>query len=431
MTLQSSNSRSTLTHNFICFLVETVFFGIGLGFLHPDSVLPAFASQFTESRTIVGAITAIFYGGWFLPQMVTGNFIKGRSRKKPYMLIGLSGRLLFWIVALVLWLGLGSHSRAILILFFACYTLFRISDGIGSVAWLDILARAIPPAWRGRLFGSAAVMRGLAGLGVGELIRMILKRTSLSFTTNYALLFVLASVAFIPTIIALALIREPAPTEPVESSSQLATAGPLSPLIRDRNFRRWLAARVFGGWVVLSGPFFVTYAVDVLHLPEAVVGNFVGIQMVSNGISSGVLAIILESYAPRTVIRIANSVAMAGSVFVLAVHIFATPWLIQWYPLIYATLGVVAAAGMLGFSNYLLDIPPEGLRPSYIGLANTITGCFAILPIVSGLVLEMTTYTVLFGATAAFEVIGIFFAWSLQRRPQRVTFQAQPGKIRS
>ena len=155
--------------NFFAFLADGASFRAAFTFVSPYSVLPAFVRQLTTSAPLIGLVGTIFNGGWLLPQLVTAHLVQDKPRKKPTMLAGLSGRVLFLVIALALWAGLSRHPPAMLALFFLCLGLFSVSDGVLIVAWFDILARAIPLQRRGRMIGTAQVISGLAGAGVGDL----------------------------------------------------------------------------------------------------------------------------------------------------------------------------------------------------------------------------------------------------------------------
>ena len=68
---------------------------------------------------------------------------------------------------------------------------------------------------------------------------------------------------------------------------------------------------------------------------------------------------------------------------------------------------------MLGFYNYMMEIAPDDMRPSYIGLGNTIMGILTLAPTVGGWVLESTSYTVLFAITAVSVFAGFLLALRL------------------
>lgn len=398
--------------NFVAFLVDWVCFGMAFTFTNPSSVIPAFVRQLTDSAPVIGLVGTIFNGGWLLPQLVVARLINDKPRKKPYMLAGLSGRVLFWVAALALWVGLARYPTAMLILFFACIGLFAVSDGVTSVAWFDILARAIPLKRRGRLIGVAQVISGLAGVGVGALVGLILDRRP--FPDDYALLFTLAGVALIPSVIALTLIREP-PSEGAnpETNGQVK-GGWLTLLVTDPAFRHLMICRLLVGMMGLAVPFYVVHAADVLHLPQSIVGDFVVAQTLAGVVASVVLGLVSERWGPRYVARTGSAAAMTGPLFALAAHLAGGGWPVRAYPFVYVALGVVYSAWMLGFFNYLLEIAPERMRPAYIGLGNTIMGLLTLTPIIGGWLLEATSYTTLFGVTAAIVAAGFLFTLGLK-----------------
>ena len=410
--------------NFAAFLVDYVCFGIALTFANLNSVMPAFVGQLTDSALMIGLVGTVFNGSWMLPQLAAARMINDKPRKKPYMLAGLSGRIMFWVIALSLWAGLARHPTAMLILFFTCLGLFAATDGVASVAWFDILARAIPLKQRGRLIGIGQVISGLAGVGVGALVGWALVHCP--FPNDYALLFALAGVTLIPSVIALALLREPPPDDATPQVNSQAKGGWLKPLITDPAFRRLMACRILVGMMGLATSFYVVHAADVLHLPQSAIGGFVVAQTLAGVVASVVLSLVSEHRGPRYVARIGSGAAAIGPLFALVAHLAGSGRLVQAYPLVYVALGVTNSAWMLGFFNYLLEIAPQGMRPAYIGLGNTIMGILTLVPMAGGWLLEATSYTTLFGMTAALVTGGFLLTLGLQPPQQAAPVKSPP-----
>jgi MFS family permease len=402
--------------NSIAFLVDSVWFGVVLTLIDPTSVLPAFVRQLTDSEFAVGLISAIFNGGWLLPQLAVGYLIKDKLRRKPYMLAGLSGRVLLWVIALSLWARLDRNPAAMLVLSFTCIGLFAASDGVVGVVWFDIIARAIPWKRRGRLIGLAQFISGLTGVGLGALVGLILARRS--FPEDYALIFTLAGVALFPSTIALALLREPQPEVVNRQANGYVRGGWLKPLVTDPAFRRLMVCRMLVGVMYLAAPFYVGHADDVLHLPKSVIGRFVIAQRLAGMVAGATLGLVSERWGLGFVIRIGSAAAAIGPLFALAAHIAGDGWLVQAYPFIYVMLGVVNSVQMLGFANYLLEIAPDGMRPVYIGLGNTIVGALTVVPVIGGWLLEATSYATLFSVTTVIVAVGFLVSLGL-RPPQR------------
>ncbi|MCX7682661.1 MAG: MFS transporter [Anaerolineae bacterium] len=402
-------------YNFIVFLVDYICFGIAFTFISLTSVAPALVSRLTTSAPLIGLISTVFSGGWLLPQLLVANLINDKPRKKPYMIAALSGRVTIWIVALALWSGLTDHPQAMLVLFFVCLALFATMDGMASVSWFDIMARAIPVHRRGRLVSVGQFVSGLVGIGVGGLVGLILERYP--FPGNFALLFTLAGVALIPSTVALCLIREPLPAERRDPHPGGHKGRWLQILVKDVLFLRFMLARLLVGMLGLAGSFYVLHAEHVLHLPNSVIGSFVAAQTLAGTVATAGLGLVSERWGSRAVSSLAGLAATAGPLFALVVHQVGSGWLVRAYPFVFMMLGVVNSAWMLGFTNYLLEIAPEEIRPTYVGLSNTIAGVVMMfVPVAGGWLLEWSSYPVLFGVTTLLTALGFLATLTLKPR---------------
>jgi MFS family permease len=407
--------------NFGAFLVDYFTFNVALNFFNPNSMLPSFVGVLTDSAPVIGAVSTVFSGSWLLPQLIGARIINDKPRKKPYLLVGISGRILFWIIALGLGLGLGrTNPSAMLALFFACLALWATLDGLGSVAWFEILARAIPSRRRGRLIGTAQVLGGLAGIGAGWMIGRILERNP--FPNNYTLIFALAGTLLIPSTVALLSLREvrnddtqtPKPNQAVEKGPWFKhlIAWFKLPFVNPA-FRHLMTCRILVGMMGLATPFYVQYATKELTLSPGVIGSFVMAQTIGGVAASAILSPICERRGTRPVIRIGSAAATMGPLFALIVHTYGTEIAFA-YPLIYVFLGIINSTWVMGFFNYLLEIAPDDLRPTYIGISNFVMGTLTLTPMLGGWLLERTSYSVLFGLAAVLVAMGFLFSLGLR-----------------
>lgn len=408
-------------HNFIALLVDYVFFGVAFSFINPSTVLPAFVRTLTDSEPLVGLIGTVMNGGWLLPQLGAAAIMSGRPRKKPYLLTAIYlGRPLYFLLAFAVWMGLVRYSGAMLVIFFLCIGLFTASDSIASVAWFDIIARAVPLVRRGRLIGAGQVLSSMLGIGVGVLVGLILDSPSISYPTDYAMLFALAALAFLPSTIALSLLREPEGSGGEVQRSRLGFPGRLGQVWRDNpNFRRLVGHRWLTGLISLSLSFYVLHATEVVGLPEATTGWFVSAQMAGGILSSAALGWLSERKGPRAVIRWGSSAILAIPLLALVIHFSSGGWLAWLYPVVYFAIGTMNSSGMLGSFNYLLEIAPDEQRPLYVGLSNTLQGLLVPASLVGGLLLRVTSYPVLFALTAAGVTAGVLLGFRLEEPPLR------------
>ena len=271
------------------------------------------------------------------------------------------------------------------------------------------------------MIGVGQVISGLVGTGAGVLVGLILNRYA--FPTDYALLFLLAGVMMALAAFSLSLVREPPPEKADPHAESKAAGGWLKPLLTDRVFGHLLACRMLVGMVDMAIPFYVGHAEKVLHLPESTVGGFVIAQTLGGVAASPILGWISERWGSRDVVRIGSAAAAIGPLFAMAAHLAGGGWLARAYPLVYVALGVVNSAWMLGFFNYMLEIAPPGMRPTYVGLGNTVMGALTLLPMLGGWLLEATSYTTLFGVTTV--MIGLGFLLTLWLKPSQSTTPAE------
>jgi MFS family permease len=417
--------------NFGAFLVDYISFSIAFNFFNPNSILPAFVGELTDSALVIGLVSTVFSGGWLLPQLVSARIVNDKPRKKPYLLAGISGRVLFWLIALGLGLGLAQRSPAgMLALFFSCLLLWAMSDGVGSVAWFEILARAIPSRRRGRLLGTAQVVGGLAGIGAGALIGQILSQVP--FPGSYTLMFTLAGTLLIPSAVALFSLREVPSGVTLQGTGAAADEEPrfrrlvvwLRLPFANPAFRRLILCRIMVAMMGLATPFYVQHATKELALPEAIVGSFVIAQTVASVAASALLGWVSERWGTRPVIRIGSAAAILGPLFALAAHLGGSR-LAPAYPLVYASLGTINSAWLMGFFNYILEIAPDGLRPTYIGISNFALGILTVVPLLGGWLLEVTSYTALFGLATVLVATGFLLSLGLKPSSSVVLAEAQ------
>jgi hypothetical protein len=141
-------------------------------------------------------------------------------------------------------------------------------------------------------------------------------------------------------------------------------------------------------------------------------------QSLAGMVAGATLGLVSERRGLGFVVRIGSAAAAIGPLFALAAHIAGDGWLVQAYPFIYVMLGVVNSVRMLGFTNYLLEIAPDGMHPVYIGLGNTIAGVLTMAPMIGGWLLEATSYATLFSVTTVIVAAGFLVSLGLAS-PQR------------
>lgn len=400
--------------NFAAIIADYVLFGVALSLLGVSTVLPAFVRHFTDSAPVVGSVVAVWNGAWLIPQLIAAQTLAHRLYKKPALIFsGLIGRPAFLVIALALLAGAWTRPVLMIVLLMAGSLFFWITDAFCSIAWFDIIAKVVPSERRGRLFGLAQILSGLLALGVAAFVGFILGPAGPSFPNNYAWLFGLASLAALIGLGALALIREPPESSPPDAAGWRVYLIQLRELVRGGSiFRRVIAARLLDGLSTLATPFFIVYAADVLGYGPETIGVFIAAQTIGGMIASLTMGALAERVGSGAVIRVAVAANLSGPlVALLTFPLRGASWLWVPYAWVFMAMGMANSSIMLGWMNYVLEIAPPGQRPTYTGLANTLTGLLIPVPILGGWLLQATSYPALFIAAA----IGPSLAWALIR----------------
>jgi MFS family permease len=402
-------------HNWTAILIDYVMFGVGINFIGVSTVLPAFVRQFTDSAPIIGMVSTVWNGAWLIPQLAAANALNHLPRKQGALVrMGLLSRVNLLIIALALMLGLWQRPGWMLVGFFALLTLFFGFDAFCSIAWFDIVAKAVPANQRGRLFGAGQIVGGLLAIGIGAFVRWILGPQGLAFPVNYAWLFALAGISVLIGLGALASIREPLEDVPEERASWRDYLPQLIRILREEAaYRHVIAAWLLSGLSALASPFYVLYATDQLGLAPETIGLFIIAQTAGGLVASFGFGALAERRGPGAVISVSVAINASGPLVALALH-FAR--VAGWLPVIFAwvfvVLGIVGSSIMLGFMNYVLELAPPGHRPTYMGLSNTLAGLLVLAPMLGGWLLQSTSYPVLFAAAT----VGPMLAWVMARR---------------
>jgi MFS family permease len=400
---QSDIAQRHLRRNGLAILGDYLSFGVGLVFVSSSTTLPAFAATLTSHKVLIGAVTAAWTTGWLLPQVLAANYLSNQPRKYPIMvrwqLWGRPVMLLF-----TLWLLLGGAQLPGLTLGLLLLTLavFMGTDSVVALAWMDLLGKTLAPDVRARLIGLGQVLTGLGAIGAGLVIRWLLGPTGPAYPLNFAWLFGLAALCFAASTGFNLLIVEPDEVVPKQRSRLRAYLPEMARLLADNPaFRRVTAIRLLGGLSTLATSFYVVFATDHLGLPASTIGVFAGAATFGSTAAGLVLGPLASRFGTRRVVQVITWAQVSVPLVALLAasgRLGASAGFV--FPLLYVLLGVYEGSLMLGFVNYVLDIAPPGQRPTYLGLTNTLAGLLIAVPLLGGLLLEATSYPVLFACAA-------------------------------
>ncbi len=309
---------------------------------------------------------------------------------------------------------------------FAAILGFFVTDGISSVAWFELIAKAIPPGRRGRLYGSAQIAGGVGGMAVGALVAVVLKSPGLPFPLNYALLFGLSGTLFLLNILPFLFVHEPVHEMPTGVAAHQRVRGFLLSLVPDpergRTFVRLTGSRLLFGLATSAFPFYILFMDRELSLSADQLGLFVSSQVFGGLVGGLAIGWIADHAGPRTVIRLSGVVCGVVPCLALAMSLLPhalRPTLVPLGTVLFVLVGVVGSASFIGFMNYLMEVSPLEQRTSYVGLFNSMAGALMVAPPVLGWLVQAVSFRALFFVTIAASLGSLLVSLGLRRPPRR------------
>ncbi len=402
--------------NFLANFMDLCLFWFGNSFISGVTILPLFVERATGSRFLVGVVAALSQAGWYLPQLLTANYVERRPLRKPIAVnIGFfSERLPLWVLALSAFLFVPSRPGPALALFFVAYTWHVLGAGAIAPAWQDMVARVIPAERRGRFFGLASFAGSALGAAGAVVSASLLAR--FPFPRGFAWCFLIGATFIQASWCFLALVREPPISTAKEPIPQGAYFRRLPAVLKkDPNFRAFLGSRVATGLGRMATGFATVYAVARWGLPDSVAGTFTMTLLLSQMAAYLFLGFVADRRGHKVVLEWGALVLAAAMALCLATPSPA------WFYLVFVALGISSAADILSSLMIVLEFTGPQDRPTYVGLANTTSGLFTALgPLLGGAIASLSGYPLLFTVALAMTLLALGILHFLVREPREM-----------
>lgn len=408
--------------NYALGIINGVFFNTGLSFFNRTTIIPVFMASLGAPSVLISLTSLAETLGWHLPQFFASRLIVHKSQKMPLYrnagLLRLTGLALAVASAAVL-PSLGNLWG--MVLFTAGFGMFALASGFAGLVFTEILAKTVPPQKRGSYFGWRAILGGMIGLflGVGVIQPIF---TVFAYPGRYTISFSIGLVCIGLSFWLFGKQREPEQTGlPAERSfgDHVATARRI--LRTDLRFRRLIVFRALMMLWFSGLPFYMLFAKERLGATNEEIGLFISWEF-AGLIAANVLWGFLSNRIGNRVLLI--TVCLLAAVVSATALLFDSGVLPTWaFGAVFFMSAAVDSGAGIGGINYALEIVPEGERPTYVGLMNSMLAGALILAALAGSLRDIIGYVGLFGVTAAVAVVGLILVTRMPepRRPVQVT----------
>lgn len=400
--------------NFLVNCLDMAFFSFGSAFFSVSTIFPVLIKNLGGSNIHIGLLPAIANLGWTIPSIFGAKMVDRLPRKLPFILRWTIGeRLPYLIIALLLILLAPSNPRLTLYLSLLLFFIATFTGGILFPAWLDYIAKIIPPLRRGTIFAVGFGVGGILGILASFLARNFLE--NYPFPYNFFYCFISASIALGISYLFIALAKEPAVSVNSEDLTLSQYIRSLPSILReDRNFTYYILARALSSLGSMGLGFYTVYSLKIFNLHDGYAGIFSAFLLASQTIGNFLLGPFGDLKGHKLVLSIGILSLVIGY---LGLIIGISP-LVAYLAFIFMGINY-SAFGTSGMA-LLIEFAPEDKRPIYIGLSSTIMGPFSfIAPIIGGILANKFGYKPMFLVALILSGLGFIIMSFLVREPRK------------
>ena len=394
--------------NFVFFLADNIGFNMAMGIIGTTTVIPDFVRHLTDSEILIGLSGTLFMIGGTLPQLFVARYIVRHARKKWwYVLPNIPAKFAMLIfAAIAVWLG-RREPELVLLAFFTCYSIAAIGNGLAGVPWAELAGTSLNNRWRARVLGLTTACTGLMMLGVAPLIGLVLGPAGPEFPGNYAVLFGVAGVIFVLSILPGLFFHELPGGHAV---GKLPSLGEFIPGLRrvlhnDVPFRAYVMTRMFNSLFMMAIPFYIGYATVQLGLPSDVAVPVLLAMQTVGGVSGALVYTWLGARSNLLAMRLSlGGLTMLPICALLAGAVGPLPLYVG-----FLVSGLATSIWLSSYLNWIVGYANPEQRPAYVGLSNTLAAAISFTaPFIAGMIVQNLGYAPLFVVSLVMGLCALF-----------------------
>ena len=416
---------ATKRSNYLKGVLNGTIFTLGEAASNPGLVLTLLVRQLGGSLTLISLLPVIQSTGYLLPQLIVGGHVQALPYKLPtYRLFALLRLIAQFTLIIACYVAEMVDPTIALTGILVSYALFCIGGGVTTLSFQDVVAKIVQPNQRGRFFGLRQLSGGLLAFAVGgTFVRWMLSDSSpIAFPMNFAAISLFSFVCYATAMGIFATVKEPIANQTVPALRLRDALKAAPDMLRGHpNYRRFIWARLCLLVGRLAEPFYIIYVTEQLGFPKSTAGLFIAIAAVTAAISNVLWGRLGDKRGMHWLLRLTGSLSVAPPLMMLVAPLlvpFGSTVVLAWLLLLCLMSGVSSDGIGIAGMTYLLEVVPGPQRPIYMGLANTILGVGALVPVVGGILVNTVGYAGTYIVAALFCIVGVVIATQLQATPR-------------
>ena len=400
--------------NYWALALEGASFVGGVAVMSVGGVVALFINDMTGSEILVGLAITMQQLLMLLGTLVVAPYVHSIHNLPKFMFKNmLIQRTLPLIMALPLFLML--EPMTAVIIFLILYGLFWFLDGIITMPWGELSARALSPEMRGHMMGMQIAIGGAVSLITGLFLVWLFVTPSETVHFRFAVAFVLTAALLLTSLIFIRMVKDPTPIKNPEKASPRIYYAKIPALIKsNKPLQHALLARIPGYIGFSAMAFILVFGVNTLDVSVSQEAWLIYAKIVGGLISGILLGWVSRRLGNKTVIILCN----IGVIITLVMSILLAQYTSLGYLWLFVLcmLAAVWHNNWLGYFNYVLDIAPPKDRPAFQLIGSSIGVPFSFFGFILGAVIERWGYIAAFitGITAA--LVAILFSLRLLSR---------------
>lgn len=395
--------------NHIKNVLHGFFLSIGTTIAEPHTILPLIVSHFGGGAILIGLYSALLKGGVVLIQL----YAAFRAQSYPYMLKYL--RRVF-LVRFFAWFFIGvsiivfgdEHKNLTLACIGIGLFVFSFSAGFGTIYFKEITAKIFTHKFRGKTMAVRQFFSAFGALLSGAGAGYILSHFEAPF--SYGILFIISTFLMGFGYLSFGLVEEPIKeaVSKKEKSFSLFLKNAFTILKNDKLFQVQIFTFLFASSYIFSLPFIIIDAKNSIELGGKEIGLIITAQMVGAMLSN----IIWGKLSSLGMYKRISNITL--TMFIFAIFLAFIGGNIWIYMAIFFIVGAAIDGNRLASENLIIYIAPEDKRPIYIALQNNIVSIGIFFSIIGGILLSLTSYTVLYSFTIVLLIVAFFGSLKLK-----------------